>query len=65
MMFGALGVALSVQVIGCHDVGTKRMYKRTLFVDNDNYERWIHCLPELAGQRNNADTHHWLVEDSP
>jgi hypothetical protein len=40
-MFSGVGVAITIPM---YRTDTKHMYDRPLFVDNDNYERWIHCL---------------------
>jgi hypothetical protein len=49
-MFGALGVAFNVQVTPKRRAETKRIYDRALFIDNEKYERWIHCLAEVVSQ---------------
>ena len=62
MMFCAFGMAFTIQIGPRYCVETKRIYDWALFVDNEKYEWWIHCLAEFVQW--NAITDCRLVEDS-
>jgi hypothetical protein len=47
-MFSAVGMAFTIQIVPKCRAKTKRIHDRALFVDNDKYERWIHCLAEFV-----------------